>query len=178
MPGDTRSDWVIHDFLVASYAKIYLPIVPGSEFEALALLTSKESLARIRPCVEEFLTWRQDQFRESSLPLPTWEQILAIGPELATSAGASVWSNNWEEPRRRFIVLDEWAETVPTDGVHVEPALSQCGTADEARLEALRSDLATAAARRELIAAKAEASRTIAARDDVRFSLELEDSSE
>lgn len=164
LPGDTRSDLIIDDRLVASAARIYLPIRPGMEEEILAQLLGRPSLAgtALEGCVDDFITWREQNLGEITYPLPGFDSVMGIGPALATPAGADDWEHDWERPRRRFLVLDEWSESLPTDGVHVEPALSTCGSADEFRASALRSDLETAAGRREVDEARAALERQLA----------------
>ena len=166
LPGDTRSDAVIDDMLIASAARVYLPIRPGQERDALAFVLRRPSLQghSLSACVDDFVKWRDENFAPVSYPLPTYDQVLDIGPARATPAGESAWAYDWERARREFLVLDEWSELLPTDGVHVEPGLSACGGVDEFRAAALRSDLASADAAREVDEARAFLENSLAGR--------------
>jgi hypothetical protein len=169
LPGDVRSDIVIDDTLVASAARVYLPIRPGHELDVARLLatgTDTEKSA-VDDCVERYVDWRDEEYAPLEYPLPTYEQVTAIDPALGTPAGTPDWLHDWERPRRRFTVMDEWAELLPTDGVHIEPALSACGSADSLRTSALVADLAAADAVRDAQRARAELDRELVQREDV-----------
>jgi hypothetical protein len=71
------------------------------------------------------------------------------------------------------LVLDEWVEMVPTDGVHIEPTLSTGVSTDEARASALRAELEATDAQRQLRLAEAEAARTIALRENISATVNL-----
>jgi hypothetical protein len=165
LPGDTRSDLIIDDLLVASMARVYLPIKRGSEREAVNYLikVGGDSVPSLDGCIDDFTAWRDLELGPIAHPLPTYEQVLGSGAEVGTAAGSAAWAHDWEKPRRKFLVLDEWADLLPTDGVHLEPALSTCGSADEYRASALVSDLRGAAALREVEEARAELERALAA---------------
>ena len=165
LPGDTRSDILIADTLVASAARIYLPIRPGQEQDAVAFLLHLQSLQGhpLAACIDDFISWREQNLGPVAHPLPTYDQVLDIGPARATPAGESAWEFDWERARREFLVLDEWSEYLPTDGVHVEPGLSSCGSVDEFRSGALRSDLESAEALREVDEARSLLERSLAA---------------
>jgi hypothetical protein len=165
LPGDTRSDLIIDDFLIASMARVYLPVKRGMEAEAVAFLlkVGGYSVPSLDACIDDFIAWREAQLGPITYPLPTYDQVLSSGPEVATAAGSAAWAHDWEKPRRKFLVLDEWSDLLPTDGVHLEPALSTCGSVDEYRASALVSDLEGAAALRQAEAARAELERALAA---------------
>ena len=165
LPGDTRSDLIIDDFLIASMARVYLPIKRGMEAEAVAFLlkVGDYSVPSVDSCIDDFTTWRDLELGPIAHQLPTYDQVLGSGPEVGTAAGSAAWAHDWEKPRRKFLVLDEWSDLLPTDGVHLEPALSTCGSADEYRASALVSDLRGAAALREVEEARAELERALAA---------------
>jgi hypothetical protein len=114
--------------------------------------------------VDDFLKWREDNLGVVPYALPTYDQVLDVGPARATPAGESAWAYDWERARRKFLVLDEWSELLPTDGVHLEPGLSACGGVDEFRAAALRSDLATAESAREVDEARTFLENSLAAR--------------
>ncbi len=165
LPGDTRSDLIIDDFLIASMARIYLPIKRGVEAEAVAFMlqVGNADAPSVDACIEDFIAWRESELGAISYALPTYEQVLGSLPEVATAAGSAAWAHDWEKPRRKFLVLDEWSDLLPTDGVHLEPALSTCGSVDEYRASALLSDLEGAAAMRQAELARAELERALAA---------------
>jgi hypothetical protein len=168
LPGDVRSDWVIDDRLIASTARVVLPIKASMEKQAIRFLTQLKGdlLNRLFGCVDDFLTWRQENLGALGPARPSYTEVMSPASAVGTPAGAADWVHDWERPQRRFIVLDEWSELLPTDGVHVEPALSACGSADALRTSALVSDLQTAAARRDLEDAHATLERALADRDE------------
>jgi hypothetical protein len=168
LPGDVRSDWVIHDRLIASAARVVLPIKANMEKQAIRLLTQLEGglLNRLFRCVDDFSAWRQENLGALGPARPNYAEVMSPAPAVSTPTGATDWAHRWERPQRRFIVLDEWSELLPTDGVHVEPALSACGSADALRTSALVSDLETAAARRDLEDAHATLERALTDRDE------------
>jgi hypothetical protein len=161
LPGDTRSDLVLHDFLLSSYAKVYLPITPGRELSAINVVLKDEIPDELEECIREFRIWRNVQFAKIPQPIPTSDSVEEIGPDMATKAGSDDWANDWERPRRKFLVLDEWSETIPTDGVHIEPSVSECITTDEQRARALEADLQASSASNERDLARAELERNI-----------------
>ena len=165
LPGDTRSDLIIDDFLIASMARVYLPIKRGMEAEAVAFLlkVGGGDVPSLDGCIEDFIAWRETALGPIAYQLPTYDQVLVSGAEVGTAAGSAAWAHDWEKPRRKFLVLDEWSDLLPTDGVHLEPALSTCGSVDEYRASALVSDLKGAAALREAETARAELERVLAA---------------
>jgi hypothetical protein len=164
MPGDTPSNLVIDDILIASAAHVYLPIRAGAESDALAFLLGRTTIAgsNLAMCVKDFVDWRDQNLGAVSWPLPTYDQVLAPAPGPGTATGRTDWQNDWERARRKFLVLDEWNELLPTDGVHVEPVLSTCSATDEFRASALRSDLLASAGRQAVDAARAELEESLA----------------
>ncbi|GAB4516319.1 MAG: hypothetical protein Tsb0019_15700 [Roseibium sp.] len=121
--------------LATAGAQVFVPLKPGSEDLALALLSS---IDRASPFLEEFQAMRNERFGPVSESVATFEEILAPGPLECTEEDADQWANPWEAPRTRFEVLDVWADTTPTDGIHVEPVLSTCGSADDYRIAEVR----------------------------------------
>jgi hypothetical protein len=169
LPGDTRSDLIVDDFLIASMARVYLPVKPGLEKEVVDFLirVGGQQLPSLDACIDEFTAWRQANLGAVGYPLPTYEQVMGTGPETGTATGEDDWAHDWERPRRRFLVMDEWSDLLPTDGVHIEPVLSTCGSTDEYRSSALVSDLRAAAAVREVHDARAELERSLAGQEDL-----------
>jgi hypothetical protein len=145
-----------------------LPIKASMEKQAIRFLTQLKGdlLNRLFGCVDDFLTWRQENLGALGPARPSYTEVMSPVSAVGTPAGAADWVHDWERPQRRFTVLDEWSELLPTDGVHVEPALSACGSADALRTSALVSDLQTAAARRDLEDAHATLERALADRDE------------
>ena len=127
LPGDVRSDWIIDDRLVASAARVMLPIKAGLERQAVGLLTLLDGgpLDQVLHCVDDFVQWRADNLGPVAFTPPTFTEIMSPAAATGTPAGNADWAHDWERPRRRFLVLDEWTELLPTDGVHVESG-AQC----------------------------------------------------
>jgi hypothetical protein len=177
LPGETRSDLIIDDLLVASAARVYLPLKRGAEHDAVAFVVKVGTydVSPLKKCISDFVGWREANWGALQYPLPTAEQVIAPGPAVGTPAGASAWQHDWEKPRRRFIVLDEWSDLLPTDGVHLEPSVSTCGANDEYRASALVSDLRSAAAMREVEEARAKLERDLGEREDLQATIVLGD---
>ena len=167
LPGDVRSDLVIDDFLVASQARVFLPIRAGSEQDAVDFLIKVGGyyVPSLTDCINDFVQWREQNLGIIQYPLPDYNAILAPGPALSTPSEAQVWKYDWEKPRRKFLVLDEWPELLPTDGVHIEPVISAGGSVDEFRTSALISDLKSASAAQDSELARAALERELAAGD-------------
>jgi len=176
LPGDVQTQVVLKDWLIASMARVYLPIKPGHEKDVLwwAQLND-EARHYMEQCLNDFTQWRQNQFGPIPYALPTYEEVLAIKPATATPAGSDQWLNDWERPRQKFMVLDEWAELLPTDGVHIEPALSEDGSADAYRTTSLLNDLETAAAQNRLQDAKSQATSAAVLRDNLSTKLKIKE---
>jgi hypothetical protein len=134
-----------------------------AEAVAFMLQVGHDNVPSLDSCVDDFIAWRDTELGPIAYQLPTYEQVLGSGPEVGTAAGSAAWAHDWEKPRRKFMVLDEWSDLLPTDGVHLEPALSTCGSVDEYRASALVSDLKGAAALRQAEEARAELERALAA---------------
>jgi hypothetical protein len=179
LPGPTRSDLIIDDLLVASAARIFLPIKRGLEHEVVTFLVKvgHYDVPPLGPCIDDFISWREHNCGAVVYPLPTSDQVLAPTPAVATPTGAADWASDWEKPRRRFLVLDEWADLLPTDGVHFEPSLSTCGANDEYRSSALVSDLRGAAAMQDAERARAELERQLGGREDLEATIVIGDPS-
>ena len=144
MPAPLAVEQILTDELLAAGATVHLPIRHGSEEEALTLLP--EAAVSAQRIAAEFTTFREQKYgliannnRQFDLPLgPT--------PPSFTPAGQNAWQTSWEGPQRRFDILGQWSETVPTDGVHIETHLSESVAADERALAKLSrlDDLGTA----------------------------------
>lgn len=131
LPLRVDSGAILTPELTGALAILYLPIRQGMERLALGLLgdLSKAEVDRLVGDLE--------QLRSSKFGLLRNAAVLdssAIGQPsqmLATPAGASQWSHNWEKPMRRFEVLAEWSDLTPTDGLHMETQLSVTTVTDE-----------------------------------------------
>lgn len=150
--------------ITGSIARVLLPIKPGSEFDAIAHianLQTTEAETQLKEIIDTFTEYRNTEFGSiQSESITTFEQILSNTPPLATPSGKHYWNSDWEKPTRKFHVLSEWAEYLPTDSIHTEMTLSTGGSEDIYRKHALESDLKTEEANRELIWSEAEAKKT------------------
>jgi hypothetical protein len=114
---------------VAAGATVYLPVKHGAERDALELLPeSKEAAHRI---AGEFTTFRNSMYGPAGPSNRVFEDPLAPTLPQVTPAGQNAWQTDWEATQRNFHVLAQWAEIVPTDGVHMETHLSESVVADE-----------------------------------------------
>jgi len=176
VPGMVNVDGFLYPELVGSYARVHLPIKPGCERDAIRLLTARSDLSQdMERQVVELEKDRSLNFASKPRQLDDADHVMGPADSVGTTAGSSTWANSWETPERSFLVLNEWAETVPTDGIHVEPVLSSGCAGDEARVDGLESDLLGSMASRELNLAKADATRGIASRKDLSARVYLKD---
>ena len=121
----------------AAQAVVYLPIREGAEEQALRFLPD------IPADDGDWLRRQVEEFRGTHLaPLPrtasTYADVSSPLPPAATLSGATDWSSEWEKPPAKFMVLAEWAEHVPTDGLHCESRLSDSVVTDEHQTASLR----------------------------------------
>lgn len=138
LPLALDPDRLIEDFLVASEAFVYLPIRPGSEEQALALVRG-ELDQKFEVLVQDFRAYRDAHYGPTGHPVPDHASVSAPGPSIGTPSGAEDWATNWERPDFKFDVLAEWSEIFPTDGVACEPSLSTGTATDELRTQQLRT---------------------------------------
>jgi hypothetical protein len=146
LPAEVKDRIAVDDLFMASYARVYLPIRTDLEWEVVSQFAdvAEEDRPWLKRCVDEFVSWRAQNLGPVSHSLPDYKEVTAIDSGLATPSDRPQWDRAWEEPRRKFLVLDEWADSLPTDGVHAEPRLSACGGADEFRAGALAADISAA----------------------------------
>ncbi len=166
LPGDAHVEVSIPDALVASGARLYLPIKEGQEYDAVYLIAQLEGegLPDLSKCIQDFIDWRDKNLGPNTYPLPTWQQVTAPGDGMGTATEQIDWSNDWERAPKKFLVLSQWADQLPTDGVHVEPVMSTGSSMDAFRTSALLSDLKTAAALQDLDEAQAALEGAVAAK--------------
>ena len=129
LPGTYSTDQVLPDALTASSAVVYLPIRLRREEEALALLPETRQFAAVKSA--DFQTFHETHY--GPLFEPEAVEIEShLGPRVpeSTKQGADGWKAGWEKPQRKFDVLAQWSEYVPTDGVHVETHLSETVVVD------------------------------------------------
>jgi hypothetical protein len=130
-------DELLPDEFTASQAVVYLPIREGAEQQALRFLPDI-------PADDSGWIQRQvDSFRSTHFaPLPrtasTYADVSSPRPPTATLSGATDWTSEWEKPVSKFMVLAEWAEHVPTDGLHCESRLSDSVVTDEHQTASLQ----------------------------------------
>lgn len=128
-------------FLSSPAAVVYLPIKHGAELDVLAHLLGgplNMITPQINTCVQAFRAFHEESFGSKPRdPVPLEE-----GPGLChgTPLGAQEWANAWEKPRKRALLLDEWFETMPTDGLHVEVLLGDCDAVSPRKAAELDAD--------------------------------------
>lgn len=173
IPGfDARS--VFPEGFDMSGVEVFLPLRPGMERNVFEFLNAGEGWNG-DAYISTFESFHKKHFGSVASSLPTYKNVLAPEPDRATTLGATIWQGDWEKPRRRFEVLDEWADYMPTDGVFIESMLGQTDSSEALQAEALRSDLDTAVAHQELLHAQAEAARKLADREDITVHYNISD---
>ncbi|UUL83803.1 hypothetical protein [Sphingomonas qomolangmaensis] len=141
-------------FLNASWARIYLPIRPEAEAEALRWLMERRIggpgstavEAMIEYLVKELATYRLANFG-SDIEAPH-----ATGSTVATCPGI-------DQPVK---CLGYWEESLPTDGTHLEVLQATTSAADDAAKARLDAEGALAAARAKSEDAEANIRTTVA----------------
>jgi|GEM_PF-5095045 hypothetical protein len=134
LPGNLSMAEILTDEILASQATVYLPIRPGYEAEALELLVeAKEQRFTIEGDIDGFRNTHFAPLKPFVAPAMTTH----MGPQqgATTPPEGSDWVSEWERPQRNFLILGQWAELVPTDGVHVETQLSRSVVTDEAEAD-------------------------------------------
>jgi hypothetical protein len=142
LPLEGPLDEFLPGLLTGGVARVYLPIRPGYETEALDFYTTYAS--ECDGLVASFRSYRQQHFkhvRAATSGAQGWDEPT---PPEATPLGASAWRHDWEKPLRRFDVLGEWSTLLPIDGVHAEPFLSRRTVLDEAAIIKVEQDLSAA----------------------------------
>ena len=130
-------------WLLSPLATVYLPVRAGHLDEVLSsLLAQDEDITGIARELEQFLAaFRDEKFPPTSRRRSTAREIASPRPWVGTKLGDSEWRNGWEAPPRLFDILDEWAEVMPTDGVHVEAVLGSCDGTSELRRAQLLAEV-------------------------------------
>ncbi len=138
LPLPIASSDILIPELTSAQSVLYLPIRHGAEEQALALLPEL-SQSNISNMVDDFRDHHRQHFGLTAYAsqLPSFEEIAGSEPPAATPLGEQNWKSPWEHPQRRFSVLAQWSDFVPTDGVDCETALGISSAADEAQLKAL-----------------------------------------
>lgn len=139
-PGIPLSDILVPE-LTASQAVLYLPIRPGAEEDALSLLSEYPG-DHIKETVKEFRKYREETFgpTEPAADLPKYQDISSPTVVTGTALGKADWETPWEPAQRKFQVLAQWADYVPTDGLDAQTVLSTTSKADEAVLRGVAED--------------------------------------
>lgn len=111
-----------HDFLNASWARLFLPIRPDYEEVALRWIYARRRTgpiaASIQQMIEKALKSLRD-WRITNLGGP--DEVVVANP---TAGGAC------PPVTQRFICLGTWTESVPSDGLHVEVVQAPTTAAD------------------------------------------------
>lgn len=123
-------------FLNASWAKVYIPIRPGSEEETISWLLALHLISPtplIFPNLDDIEYYVRDMRQNLE---PIFERSYQPGKDdakeiegpcdvLLTELGDDAWQNEYEaEPG--FEVLNRWTVTIPTDGVDYESKSVRC----------------------------------------------------
>jgi hypothetical protein len=122
--------------LTASLARVYLPVKAGMENQAIRLLESIP-LNILEEVADDVQDVRDRDFPYYDRVLNTPEEICGPQPPAGTPIDAADWNSDWERPQRRFKVLAQWHEYIPTDGIHMETVLSDSVSTDEALTDAI-----------------------------------------
>ncbi|MCC6196806.1 MAG: hypothetical protein IT518_20320 [Burkholderiales bacterium] len=130
LPAAFETNRILTDCLVASSAVVYLPVRPGMEERALELLP--ETVGVRRDVANDVEKYRRDHFAlVGGRPALDMTVIDVPAVPVATPSSAAAWSSPWEQAPRKFDVLAQWSELVPTDGIHIETHLGDTVAADE-----------------------------------------------
>jgi hypothetical protein len=129
LPAAVPVEQILTDELVAAGSTVLLPIRHGVEEEALALLPEAAGYASEEAA--KFTTFRSDKYGSTATGSQTFEDPSGPTQPTATLRAESTWWTGWEKPQRKFDILGQWSETVPTDGVHIETHLSESVAVDE-----------------------------------------------
>ncbi len=130
LPAHLVMSRLLTDCLTASQAVVYLPVKPGMEEQALHLLPEADRFAE--KIADDYRHFRANHYgRLKPFVPPTLAAHMGPAPTLPSPADAADWANDWERVQNKFDILGQWAELVPTDGVHVETHLSTTAVADE-----------------------------------------------
>jgi hypothetical protein len=105
-------------FINASWAKLYLPVRPGMERDALSWLFAKASVAQLgssaKQAIEEVVK-DLEEFRKANLG------TIDEQPDVSTPCAAV---------EDKFFCIGKWDELMPTDGTHIEVVQSATTAAD------------------------------------------------
>jgi len=122
----------------ASWAKVMLPLRPGSEEEAISFLMAAgiiPSTASFREQVQYYMYQMRNVFEP--LYARTWNPGVADRADIQspkdielTPIGADDWKHAFERGAK-FEVLDRYVMTIPTDGVDIEEGKVFCETPTE-----------------------------------------------
>ena len=120
-------------FFNASWAKLYIPLRPGFEEEALLSLAAIGALpqgldlSEIDYYLADMRTNLEPMFEREFEPSSPDESRLvdSTGDVLLTPLGTNHWNHGFESDLK-FKVLDRWILTTPTDGVDYEETYARC----------------------------------------------------
>jgi hypothetical protein len=161
------------NFTNASWAKVYVPIRPDFEEEALSWLLSIGAIPYSIEWLDDFEYYLHDM-RANLQPAfernyePTAGDAIEIDNPCdieLTQHGQVEWKHKFEQ-EPGFLVLDRWIADIPTDGVDYEEQVASCDVRSEIR----QSDGRIASAEAKL--KETIASRVEAKDEDVKVSVE------
>lgn len=108
-----------HDFLNASWAKLYLPVRPGYERLALRWIVARVRDAELDPATEAAITRIVDELNAFRL------EVFGDANE------TRIEGTDGAELTEQFVLLARWNELLPTDGTHVEVVQGMTSAADD-----------------------------------------------
>ncbi|MGD9694057.1 MAG: hypothetical protein AB7V42_00165 [Thermoleophilia bacterium] len=125
--GVRDPDGAPDSFVNAAWARLYLPVKPGSEAAALRWIHELRTTGTGSPETEALVTrvlQELGDFRTANFGGPD-EMVVANGPGTCPQVS------------EKFVCLGTWKETVPTDGTHAEVMQATSSAADDYSREAL-----------------------------------------
>jgi len=114
---------------LASGAQVVIPIRDGYEDEVLSLLSPFN--VSFSNFLSNYTSKKLELFGPTDRVVISPEELMSPACMVATPACSGEWNSPWEEMPKKFEVLNSWSEYSPTDGVHIEPLVSDCTGADE-----------------------------------------------
>lgn len=138
LPG-LDAEQILPARLASAGVQIVLPIRPGAERSVFNLMTLGQWDGG--PIVQSFEAMRDAQFGNAgTTPAPTSAQQMAPGePAVTRNPAPADWVADWEQHERKFQILSQWSDSLPQDGVHIEPVLGDAVALDEWRAMEIRA---------------------------------------
>jgi hypothetical protein len=138
LPGLDAED-ILPVRLACAGVQIVLPIRPGAERSVFNLMTLGQWDGG--SIVQSFEAMRDAQFgKAGTAASPTFAEQMAPGePTVTRNPAPADWVADWEQHERKFQILAQWSDSLPHDGVHIEPVLGDAVAIDEWRAMEIRA---------------------------------------